>query len=129
MPFDSPGVVGPDRMDRAAVQGARNVQLPGQDADVAGADTAAQCLCAPLGGRIRCLVPTALPAASAGAVVIGNTNVTEVAVDWSDRLRVRWLLAALLVPCAMAQTPEADERRREQWRQQEEQQQIGRAHV
>ena len=29
---------------------------------------------------------------------------------------------ALMVPCAMAQTPEADERRREQWRQQEEQQ-------
>ena len=43
-------------------------------------------------------------------------------MDRNDRLRVRWLLVALLVPCAIAQTPEADERRREQWRQQEEQQ-------
>jgi hypothetical protein len=47
---------------------------------------------------------------------------TEVVVNRIDRLRFRWLLVALLVPCAMAQTPEADERRREQWRQQEEQQ-------
>ena len=42
-------------------------------------------------------------------------------MNGNDRLRVRWLLVALLVPCAMAQTPELDERRREQWRQQEEQ--------
>jgi hypothetical protein len=46
----------------------------------------------------------------------------KVTVRSNDRPHVRWLLAALLVPCAMAQTPEADERRREQWRQQEEQQ-------
>jgi hypothetical protein len=36
--------------------------------------------------------------------------------------RTCWLLAALLVPCAMAQTPELD-RQREYWRQQEEQRQ------
>lgn len=38
----------------------------------------------------------------------------------NNRLRFRWLLAALLVPCAMAQTPEED-RRREYNRQQEQQ--------
>lgn len=37
-----------------------------------------------------------------------------------NRLRVRWLWVALLVPCAMAQTPEED-RRREYNRQQEQQ--------
>lgn len=36
--------------------------------------------------------------------------------------RLRWLLAALLVPGAMAQTPELD-RQRDYWRQQEEQRQ------
>ena len=42
--------------------------------------------------------------------------------DRTMRPRIRWLLAALLVPCAMAQTPELD-RQREYWRQQEEQRQ------
>lgn len=36
------------------------------------------------------------------------------------RLRVQWLLLALLAPCAMAQTPEAD-RQREYWREQDRQ--------
>lgn len=50
---------------------------------------------------------------------------TRQLLDWMMRLRLRWLLAALLVPCAMAQTPEEDRRReyqREQDRQREEQQ-------
>lgn len=42
--------------------------------------------------------------------------------DRTMRSRIRWLPAALLVPCAMAQTPELD-RQRENWRQQEEQRQ------
>jgi hypothetical protein len=46
----------------------------------------------------------------------------EVTVDRNYRLRVRWLLVALLVPGAMAQTSELD-RQREYWRQQEEQRQ------
>jgi tellurite resistance protein len=53
--------------------------------------------------------------------VIGITNLMELAMARNVLVRVRWLGIALLVPCAMAQTPEADERRREQWRQQEEQ--------
>jgi len=43
-------------------------------------------------------------------------------LDQAMRPRMSWLLAALLVPCAMAQTPELD-RQREYWRQQEEQRQ------
>lgn len=43
-------------------------------------------------------------------------------LGWAMRLRLRWLLGALLMPCALAQTPEAD-RQREYWRQQEEQRQ------
>jgi hypothetical protein len=52
-------------------------------------------------------------------------NVMEVAVNKNDRLRARWLWVALLAPCAMAQTPEADRQReyyRELDRQREEQQ-------
>lgn len=46
-------------------------------------------------------------------------------LGWAMRLSLRWLFAALLVPCAMAQTPEADRQReyyRELDRQREEQQ-------
>jgi hypothetical protein len=49
----------------------------------------------------------------------------EVAVNRIDRIRVQWLLLALLAPCAMAQTPEEDRRReynRQQDQQREEQQ-------
>ena len=56
----------------------------------------------------------------AGAV----TAITKL-LDRTMRTGIRWLLAALLVPCAMAQTPEADRQReyyREQDRQREEQQ-------
>jgi hypothetical protein len=41
-------------------------------------------------------------------------------VDRNNRMRVQWLLLALLAPCAMAQTPEAD-RQREYYRQQDQQ--------
>ena len=56
----------------------------------------------------------------AGAV----TAITKL-LDRTMRTGIRWLLAALLVPCAMAQTPEADRQReyyREQDQQREEQQ-------
>ena len=43
----------------------------------------------------------------AGAV----TAITKL-LDRTMRKGIRWLLAALLVPCAMAQTPEADRQRR-----------------
>jgi hypothetical protein len=56
-----------------------------------------------------------------GVPVAAQVSV-KVTVRSNDQPHVRWLLASLLVPCAMAQTPEADERRRDQWRQQEEQQ-------
>ena len=56
----------------------------------------------------------------AGAV----TAITKL-LDRTMRTGIRWLLAALLVPCAMAQTPEAD-RQREYYREQDRQRETAR---